>query len=368
VGYEKRPRAVVVECQDTISPGIAYPLGTSNEGWIMRSNPLCLLLLIGISRCVVAEPGSCRAQPPAAGPTDARLEPILHGIRAGERLCKNLAFEYVRDYRLVLPRSKWAAEVEYILTQRDEVLLVLQENKYYQATVVKGQAVNGTPVEKSEHLGHDGEVYRFKRQLGSPQEGHANIWTGGGIGRQAGTLDPQRMGYPMTHFRLSEILDGSHLQERKVEGVTQEVQLLPGEVVGGIPCVKLNLITKVRGEGGKVLTGKQLLWLARDRHYLPVKSHVYGSIYEIDHPLFTVATGDWREVESGIVIPFQAEKKSYDAESLVKGEVVLSNTDTITVTQVSLRPKYDIALFRNVHFPPGMTVYTVPTMLPILAP
>jgi hypothetical protein len=313
---------------------------------------------VGIATSLLAERAASYAQGRAVARGEVRLEAILQGIRDGERLFRNLAFEHVTDYRFVLPRSKWSDKVDYVLNQHSEIRLVMQGELYYQGTVRKGQAIISGPFDKREYLGYDGQVYRFKIQSGSPTEGHANIWTGP-MPKQAGTLNPQRMGRPQHYYNLSEILDGSHLKDKNDNITTQEVRFVGSEIVNGIQCVKLNLVSKVGGEDSKPRIGTEVIWLAREWLYLPVKFEAYDSYYKINHPYVAVEATDWREIEPGIVIPFKAEKKVYHDDSLVKGEILLANTETTTVTHVSLNPNYDISLFRDIPFPPGMTVYVV---------
>jgi hypothetical protein len=105
------------------------------------------------------------------------------------------------------------------------------------------------------------------------------------------------------------------------------------------------------------------IWLAVERNYLPIRIEAYrkwtGPV-DWDRPFRIATVQNMREVEPGLWLPMHTKDVSYDVKALAEENRMLEPTiREVIVQQVRLNPNYDISLFRDIKFPPGIAVYEV---------
>jgi hypothetical protein len=105
----------------------------------------------------------------------------------------------------------------------------------------------------------------------------------------------------------------------------------------------------------------QLLWLAKDRNYLPIKVLYYRRwIKPIDlagPPLAVFTVDELREIAPGMWFPMRAKYLHNDERDLERGEAKLRTTTEWIVDKVDPNPKYELSFFRDIEFPPGIPVH-----------
>ena len=124
-----------------------------------------------------------------------------------------------------------------------------------------------------------------------------------------------------------------------------------------------HLCRVVRGDltdtGRKQLYFSMALYLATDRNDIPIKMELFGSNFA--NPL--MATGisrcdDFREIAPGLWYPFRVTKLGFDnGAPMGQGWLLVNWRREYTIESVTLAPKLDDAIFRNVIAPAGAVVH-----------
>lgn len=95
-----------------------------------------------------------------------------------------------------------------------------------------------------------------------------------------------------------------------------------------------------------------MLWLARDRNFLPVKLVSRSDI--------TATVTEFREIGPGVWLPAQASISQYNsALSKRLGRPAFGYELRYKLVEAKLHPNYPDSFFRDIPIPDGMTVYEV---------
>jgi hypothetical protein len=131
------------------------------------------------------------------------------------------------------------------------------------------------------------------------------------------------------------------------------------EEVDGLRCVKLRLESHDIRESKLFFNTRRFLWLAIDRNYLPVKTTAYVMFENPNVALEESIAKDFREIGSGIWLPYERETIAYDYVLLRKDPKTrkVRNRLTQKIDLAKLDPKYDVSLFRDIAIPDGAAVY-----------
>jgi hypothetical protein len=124
--------------------------------------------------------------------------------------------------------------------------------------------------------------------------------------------------------------------------------------VAGETCVKLKCLLQSPGQNGKPTPrSNALLWLAVNRHYLPLKSEIYAGS-STTNLLVREEVKELREIEPGIFVPWQAVKTNYWKRGT---KIEPSQETTVSVRRASIRPDYPDQFFKDIPIPAGIPVY-----------
>jgi hypothetical protein len=304
------------------------------------------------------QPHALAADAPAA----LGLEAIAHGVRQGERRFENVAMAYCEVEDLVLPLEKRSRAIDYITHGEDEVLVVWQAGKLHFQERKVCQSVKFPAWEhKTFSSRFDGKLLRVLRvsadEGGNRTGGYANIISG-----QAPAvpwaLSPLQLGCRMAGYKLSQSFDGTYTA---LTGGTdiEEVCVDGQERVGSLACVRLVIRTyrtnPADPDRDRRFLSRQVLWLALDHHFLPVRSYLFDTP-DATVPGVTTDTDDWREIEPNVTVPFRAVKRTFWVEG---GRATPESVNTVTVSSCSVRPAYPDAFFAELPFPSGIDVFVV---------
>jgi hypothetical protein len=118
------------------------------------------------------------------------------------------------------------------------------------------------------------------------------------------------------------------------------------DVIDGLKCVKVALI-QINKRIGRPKP-RILLWLARERNYLPVRAEDVDYAAGKGLPQSIGTAGDFREIAPGAWFPFSSELTVYSRPILEQElrQVPVSKLTT-KVESASLKPAYDVEFFRQ---------------------
>jgi hypothetical protein len=282
----------------------------------------------------------------------SKLQDIIGAIRDNEQLYRDISLEYDE----MLESMREDATTPWRITQEvSHSRLVLQKALVWYDEARTGKSVKG-PYEKCFNSGYDGErllEYQHNSNPGNKTAAIGHIITGLRP-KLPSHLTPEQLGCRLGDMTLSEYLDGSHLTKLNRLKATQETHFDGTEIIDGLQCVKLRMLFRGTAPDGKTIVDKQMIWLAPDRNYLPIRSEGYDST-SMELPFVVMTASDFREIQPGIYVPFHAEKTNFYRTK--DGRNVPDTKTTATVKSVDLKPNYPVEFFRRVTFAPGTLVY-----------
>jgi thiol-disulfide isomerase/thioredoxin len=128
------------------------------------------------------------------------------------------------------------------------------------------------------------------------------------------------------------------------------------EAYDGHPCIKLR--GDVTTQEGEPPHSFMAVWLAIDRNYIPIKLEHYGGNFGLQPmPGAIYRCDDFREIAPGIWYPYRATLFSFDNwQDMARGRITLTWHRDYKVESVTLSPKADAELFKNVVVPAGTKV------------
>jgi hypothetical protein len=282
--------------------------------------------------------------------SDSKLEAIIQAVRDGDQLFQNVDFEYEQQVTLLLPTDQIPRALDLVRNQNLKAHLVVQDAFFYLNQRSIGESAK-RKFDETTMFGYDGKLIRTLRHDNLQNKGYANL-VSGQLPRAPWVATPQSLGCDLSNSKLSQVLDGSSAGTE--ENVKYRVAFDGDEVIDGIHCVRI-IYECQRLENGKAISSsKDIFWLAPEKHFLPVKDmYFHGKNREFAEAI--TETGDWREIETGIYVPFRAVKTNYAKNR--QGKIAPDERTITTVKRVSIRPNYALEFFQNVEIPKGDVVY-----------
>jgi hypothetical protein len=281
------------------------------------------------------------------------VKEIINAVRDYEPLYRNISFECEETVETLRPPDVKVAP-SMILNEKSKSHLVLQKELTFYEQTRQGASGNG-PFDFGFKQAYDGEkILEYSHSDHQGKKGDTgNIITGLRPHLPA-PLTPQQLGCRLMDYVLSEYLDGSHLNKLNKMNTIQETTFEGEESIDGLRCVKIQILLKGTTPDGKRQVDKQVLWLAPERNYLPVKTEVFVGSF-VERPFVTNQASDFREIQPGTFVPFHGEKINYNQTK--DGRTLPGSKTVTTVKAVDLNPQFPLTFFQDVSFPPGTLVY-----------
>ena len=176
-------------------------------------------------------------------------------------------------------------------------------------------------------------------------------------------------GVPAHHFHMLFFHDSGNfgpLAEFLVSGWDDEqngyrltVSYLGDETRDGLRCAVLRLETIV-GDTPKPQRSFRLVWLARDKSYLPVRYEWHEPAKCPGLPTSVGVAKDIRELRPGVWCPFQTEFLAFNGSScadLCTGRMIINYRTIYALRKATLDPQVAPDQFAGPTIPKGTTVY-----------
>jgi hypothetical protein len=278
---------------------------------------------------------------------------IIENVRASELLYDN--FEVVYDKQEQLLDDKRAPPMA-ARSSKNQSRQVLQAGLIYFKHSHDIETLKGD-VQSSDTLqGYDGEKTRI---LDEGKVGNVHL----------GKFEDGRLFHP--HLAVLSWPHGFHRLSDYIAAETSDTgarltwHIEGEETLNQLRCVRIRQESQYDSEKQRGPRTVIRLWLAIERNYLPIKQTstrrprkkgdaVSAKPYGIE------TVEDLREIAPGIWFPLHLKTIVYEPTELYDyGREVVQNRRELRVTHVDPNPKYDISLFREIRFPPGIPVYTV---------
>lgn len=280
---------------------------------------------------------------------------VIENVRQSEELFRNLELETITTY--ALHQTDGSDTKGLLESATRQVRVVLQGNLIYVNATGLLRPVAGESREVQAINGFDGELTRqLEGEIGNIHHGRkedCRIYLYG---------TPHNWLLKRAHacFPLSLWLrGGAEVQNHPAAGLYKDWQnkvVFDGEeVVDGLHCVKVRS-EAVSSRGTKTV---RFLWLATERHYLPVKTVFLNNKLNPELPVEIGNAKDFREIAPGIWLPFLRSIVVYDESQLYQRKSVVGNSEETKIVKAKLDPQYDIALFRNISFSNATAVYEI---------
>ncbi len=292
------------------------------------------------------------------------IDEVIQNVRLNENLYRNL--EIVEEYHYKLFDAKFLPP-DALKSIEETSHCVYQDNLYYVRDKRFTKEISGASSEGVDLVGYDGsKTVMVNRQP------IANI--------RDGRYDGYGYLYPHTNLfasdwlvrvKLSEFLAGdpdlktNTLAEYLSNYIVPKSFVEHEEIVDGLHSIKIKIEERLRHDHDKdnpanMLLSVMYLWLAIERNYLPIKAERYYTKYELNRPMESGSTVEWKEIETGIWFPIRCKYDVYDGERfLEEKKYLLSNTSMHHYAVVDLHPHRPKSFFANIPIPDGYTVYVV---------
>jgi hypothetical protein len=313
---------------------------------------------------------------PAAANSRARLAEIVEKVTENEALYSNIAVTLQKEYRhsesnrtgvAMLGGPANAAEdgsndFSAPVSTREERISLAQNGKTWYSQRRDDLGLDGAVIRTSEELEvGDGEWLRKSYQYSGawpenrPPSSFATIKIGGFSGaaiHRPHALFERDYKSPRP---LSELLTSKWEDENN--GYAMEVQYLGEDDRNGHPCEVVSLRTMIPPTTGPYYI--RLLWLAKDRNYLPIRMEGHEPAWSSVLPTGLITAGDLREIAPGVWFPYRqwsiAFKKGSEGDLAAGRLAVLHRTD-YRVQKVELNPKVPSEKFSEFTVPAGTQI------------
>lgn len=283
---------------------------------------------------------------------------LIQNVRDCEKLYRNIEVSYKISYRVGPNGPPQSAKASSTTLQSQQgYRCVLQGNKYFLKTERRASTSDGKSGTRTRVKGYDGELTRVLVD-GTV----ANVYQGKKANADEFYPHTWLLSRALLRFPLSTWLAGGEELQRHplaggVYGQAVQKSFFEGEeVADGVRCLKLRCETY--GPGRQKPSTVRYLWLTPERNYLPVKTVGFGPSYTDDFPLEVGRVEDFREIGSGIWLPFRYTLTVYDEQlAREKHQQVISNIEEGEMESAKLDPNYPVDFFRGVEIPEGAVVY-----------
>jgi hypothetical protein len=126
------------------------------------------------------------------------------------------------------------------------------------------------------------------------------------------------------------------------------------ESVNGLACIRLEYEQEEPADGSRSLVW---LWLAKDRHLIPVKQQVRKDSDAGPVMLRESRVEEWLDVENQLWLPKRIFLFTYEADAAKKRKE--SRRETVLLDKASLRPNYPPEFFSKIGFAAGLPVFKI---------
>jgi uncharacterized protein (TIGR03067 family) len=295
---------------------------------------------------------------PAAATHDHIQRAIVANLKANERLYSDIDVVITDEYVDSQRPQQSDAHFQPTLSHTGVIHYVKQQGMFHLDIQQNAQKLNGNQevetIARNRLRLFDGTT---SRTLESTE---ASIVAGPTL--DSSMISPhmliiQPAGYPVP---LSTYLEGD-VPMRAHRGIKVDPQThiaamyLGDEVVDGLSCHKVAIEHIIRPAG--ILHSGWVLWLARDRNYLPIQCD--GYTYSCSN---TVRVGhavarDLREIVPGVWFPHEVVITAYNSDTVRQHKrQEVGWRECYTVKSVSLAPHYPDTFFRDLEIPDGTPV------------
>jgi hypothetical protein len=133
-----------------------------------------------------------------------------------------------------------------------------------------------------------------------------------------------------------------------------EPRIAGEETLKGLTCIRLEFEEDDAENGDRAAVH---LWLAKDRHLIPVREQVFREAETGQLPTSESRVEDWLEVKNNVWMPKRIVRVTYqDSSAKTRKE---SRRETILLEKATLDVKYSPEFFRDLNSPPGLPNFTI---------
>jgi hypothetical protein len=137
-----------------------------------------------------------------------------------------------------------------------------------------------------------------------------------------------------------------------------EPRIVGKESLKGIACLKLEFEEADPRSGEPKVHN---LWLAKERHFIPVKEQVFKSAESAQLPMSEARVEDWLEVKKKVWLPKRIVRVTYEDHQAKNGKERRkeSRRETLLLEKASLDINYPPEFFRELNPPAGLPAFTI---------
>jgi hypothetical protein len=307
--------------------------------------------------------GSSLPEPIDGDREKMKLAEVVAQVAEQEKRYADLEVEARVDYRFLNSNDR----SEVIIDESSQAERSVLHGPAYFAARRRGSTPGGKRSEGLRIEAFDGAWMRtLSQSRGDDREIHVGAsLRKGGMGKADGRLDGIPVHRPHTLMQRNDRIYGP-LADRLVSPwldrrhrSRQQFRYCGEGMVDGHPCIKLR---------GDMLTGANdrpfetsVLFLAVDRNDIPIRLEYYGGNFgDRPMPAGIKNCDDLREIAPGVWYPFRVTELAFDDRiSMAQGRILLQWRRDTTIESVTLAPKVDVAVFREVIVPEGTKVQVI---------
>ncbi len=137
-----------------------------------------------------------------------------------------------------------------------------------------------------------------------------------------------------------------------------EPRIFGEESLKGLACLKLEFEEEDPRSGEPKM---HHLWLAKERHFIPVKEQIFKSADSAQLPMSEVRVEDWLEIKKTVWLPKRIVRVTYEDQPAKNGKDRRkeSRRETLLLEKASLDIHYPPEFFRELNPPVGLPVFTI---------
>jgi len=281
----------------------------------------------------------------------SELERLIRNVEANERLFQDIDI-VVRQNYVHIGMAAGGAGHRPTKESQQQIRYVRQRTKERVDVTSHVIPFTGEPTRREKFLAYDGDKTRIlSGRTGNIRNGYYGSpdW----VEPHMMLLSSAKYKFPLsTYLRGSDAIRSSPHGAEWPKDREVTVDLLSDEILDGRSCARVHIVNSTNIGW--------ILWLDRERNYLPVKRQGFTHRYSTSIPTGDAMVLRWKEYEPGIWIPELVELIVYDQlivmreerqEPLWKREIVIESVD--------LDPDYPDEYFTNVTFPEGTLIHHV---------
>lgn len=281
---------------------------------------------------------------------DLDLDKVVANVRSNEALYNDMEF----DQEFVLDSKVGDDAVPQLIRhQFDRIHYIKQGSMIYLRSRTEGSTIGGEKIQWKDSLGYDGTTRRAIQndKIANIDEGPFEFV------QSPHNLYLKRVGHS---FPLSDYLRINGVKINPgFRDTDSRARYLGEEIVDGFACSKIGVELWIKNVSKPSEGDYEIIWLAHDRNYIPIRSIGYAFRYSKTLPIEEFRVVEFKEIEQDVWFPIEVEYRIYDELQLRKGEQRLGSVEKYKTNVISLNPKHPVELFRDVPFAPGALVYVM---------